>query len=412
MLHHGVFELIKIFRNFLFICLLLFPLKLYASFIEATIGTAVVNDATATYFNPAALTLLKNSQIIGLGTIADFRTHFTGQAIQSGTGFIQSGSTSSRTHYYLPSFYMGIPVANKVTFGLAVVSNIFNRDIEANSILRYVQSSNRIQDIDLVPAVGIKFNEYFSVGAGITVSYANFVLQPISGYQNLNIPDNQSRNESSGTSWGGNVGFLLKPANSTVIGFNYRSAITYRLNGRSVFEGTPNVISNNYGLTFWTPARSVFSINHFVTPKLGFIGTIQRIQWSIFKNVPIHGIATQIGSRSVILPQVNVPYYLHNAWILTLGTHYRITPKWVVRLAGTYNQSPSNGNYQISNGDSITAGMSMGYEINKNIIIDGSYAHTFIQNQNVHITTGSNLVTGINGGFQNAVSLKLTFNLV
>jgi long-chain fatty acid transport protein len=48
-----------------------------------------------------------------------------------------------------------------------------------------------------------------------------------------------------------------------------------------------------------------------------------------------------------------------------LGSHYRITPKWVIRVAGTYNQSPGNSNYQIANGDSIILGASMGYEIYK-----------------------------------------------
>ena len=53
---------------------------LHASFIESTIGAAVVNDATATYYNPAALTLLTNSQIIALRSLAYSHTNFTGQA--------------------------------------------------------------------------------------------------------------------------------------------------------------------------------------------------------------------------------------------------------------------------------------------------------------------------------------------
>src|SRR5262245_46633267 len=101
--------------------LLLFPLTVHASFIESTMGAAVVNDATAVYYNPAALALLKNPQIIALNSIGDFRTQFTGQFIQSNTGFTQSGSSITQTHYFLPSFYLGIPTTDKITIGLAVI---------------------------------------------------------------------------------------------------------------------------------------------------------------------------------------------------------------------------------------------------------------------------------------------------
>lgn len=388
---------------------LLFPLTLHASFIEATMGTAVVNDATAVYYNPAALALLKNPQIIALNSFARFRSQFTGQA--SRIGFAQSGSTITQTNYYLPSFYLGVPITDKITTGLAVVSNFFNKDVDGNSLLRYVQSNNNIKDVDLVPALEYKLTDFFSLGAGMNLSYANFLFTPTSGFPGLNIPDSQSRNECDGTGVGWDAGFLLRPSKATLIGFNYRSSITYRLSGESVFEGNPKVVSNDYGFTFWTPARFVLSANQFITPKLGFIGTVQRVEWSIIQDVNIHGIATQIGPRPVIL-NAKVPYHLHDTWMFTLGSHYRITPKWIIRIAGNYNQSPGNSNFQIVNGDSITVGTSTGYEITKNIVIDGGYAHTFIQDKNIHVTTGINRINGVTNGSVNAFSLKVTFNFV
>lgn len=393
----------------LLLCLLLFPLNLHASFIESTMGAAVVNDATAIYYNPAALVLLKNPQIITLHSVGHFQSKFTGEAIQSNTGFTLSGTSITETHYYLPSFYFALPTSDKFTIGLAVISNLFNKDIEGNSILRYAQSNNSIKGLDLVPAVEFKLNDFFSVGAAINVSHANFLLTRISGFPSLNIPDSQSRNESKATGVGGDVGFLLKPTKSTMIGFNYRSAITYHLQGKSVFESDPEVVSNHYGFTFWTPARSVLSVNQFITPNLGVIGTAQRIQWSIFKEVNIHGIAALIGFKPVIL-DATVPYHFHDTWLLTLGSHYRITPKWIIRIAGSYNQSAGNGHFQISNGDSFILGASMGYEIFKNIIIDTSYAHAFIQNENIHIN-GINKIDGLTTGYVDVFSLKLTFNI-
>lgn len=405
-----LFSWINKLETFVLLFLLLFPLTTRASFIESTVGAAVVNDATAVYYNPAALVLLKNPQIIGLGTAGNFRSWFTGEAIQTNTGFTQTGTSVTRNHYYLPSLYLAIPSTKRFTLGLAVISNFFNKDIDGNSILRYAQSSNNAKDIDLVPAVGIKINEFVSVGVGANLSYANFLLTRISGFPSLNIPDSQSRNECDGTGYGADVGILVKPRKSTMIGFNYRGAITYRLSGKSVFESDPEVVSNHYGFTFWTPARSVLSINQFITPNLGIIGTVQRIGWSIFNEIHIHGIATLVGTQPLIF-NANVPYHLHETWLLTFGTHYRITPKWTIRIAGSYNESPGNSHFQIANGDSIVVGASMAYALSKNITIDTSYAHAFIQQEDIHVQTAINRINGVTKGDVDVFSLKLTFNM-
>ncbi len=393
----------------LFFWLVLFPLITYASFIETTIGPAVANDATASYYNPAALMLLKNSQIIPQWTVGYFHTRFVGQSTLASTGNIKAGSSSSNTRYYSPTFYLGIPITDRVTAGLAVVTNSAHRNADESSILRYVQSNNTIQDYDVVPGLSIKINESLSIGGGINFSYANFNLRPITGFPGSNIVDSQNTNQSEGSGIGANAGVLLKLSPKTVMGFNYRTLTTYKLSGKSIY-GNPRVVSNDYHYKMRTPARSIFSINHFFTDKFGLISTIQYIEWSTMTNVHVYGIASVSGTTPVIL-NGDIPDYLRNTWLFTLGNHYRITPKWILRVAGTYNQSAGNPHYQISNGDSISLGASTGYEINKTFTIDGSFSHVFIKNQNINIKGGRFLINGVNEGSRNTASLKLTVNI-
>lgn len=385
---------------------LLLPASAWATFIESTIGAAVVNDATATYYNPAALTLVNNLQIIGLGTVASLHTRFRGETIQKATGDHQNGNASTSTNYYLPSLYIGIPTNKNVNFGLAIIANDFMRDVEAMSVLRYIQSNNHIQDIDVIPSLGIAINKILSVGAGLIVSEAKFLLLPITGAPSLNIPDSQSRNETRGTSTGGTFGILVKPAMSTLIGLNYRTGLTYELNGTSLFEGPKRIFSPNYHHKFWTPARSVLSISHFFSQKFGMITTAQYLETSIYKKLIIHNIASQRG----IVKQAEINFNFHNAWVLTVGAIYRIQPTWVARVAGSFIQSPSNGHYQISNGDSYVTGVSMSYQFNKFVQLDGSYAHAFIQQQTINIQKGRFIINGINNGSRDSVSLKLTLS--
>lgn len=384
--------------------LLLLPMTCHASFIETTIGTAVVNDATATFHNPAGLVALKKTQIVGLGSLATFQSTFKGSVTQN--GFTQTGTADSQSHYQIPSLYIGVPLLNKFTLGLAIITDEANRSVDDNSILRYSQASNTLQDKDIIPAIGLKINPYFAVGAGVNFSYSNFVLQPVTGIPTLNIPDSRSHNQYDGHGIGGNIGVLWRPNDMTVAGFDYHSSMTYNLSGTSTFNGTPPLTSNQYSSTLWTPARSVLSVNHFINHQLGFVGTAQYIQWNIYRNVHINGIATPFG-----IVNATSPYHLHNSWLFTLGSHYRVTPQWIVRVAASYVESPGNRYYQISNGNSYVVGASTGYTMNDTLTLEAGYAHVFVEDVNIHINNNRTQINGTNSAYRNAVSLKLMVNI-
>lgn len=386
--------------------LFLFPPALQASFIESSIGAAVVNDATASYYNPAALTLLKQSQIVAQGSTANQVTEFTGEATQSSTNFVQSGSSQTQAKFYLPSMYLGIPASDRVIFGLAMVSNFFNSSLDDNSILRYAKSNNGIDNYEVTPAISIKLNNFISIGGALSFSYAKSILEPISGFPSLNIPDSQSLNESSARGWGGDAGVLFTLSPTTLLGVNYRSAVTYQFSGSSTIEGSPSFTSNDYNYTIWTPARGVLTISQFITPKLSFITTVQRIQWSVFDEVHVEGIASSQGPQ-----KGDIPFHYRDTWLLTVGSQYRLSQKWVIRAASSYNQSPGNSQCQIVNGDGIIVGASTGYKISKHFIVDGSYAHEFVKNEAINISGERNDIQGVNKNYRNSVSLKLTVDL-
>jgi len=378
-----------------------------ASFIESTIGAAVVNDATAIFYNPAALTTVQKPQLIGLAAFGNAMTHFQGQASQSTTGLTLSGSSASRQDYVLPSGYFSVPLTKTVVMGFAVVANEFNRDIEGHSILRYEQANNTLQDIDFVPAVGLKLTEYLSFGANLNHSQAHFLLRPLFGFPSLNIPDSASRNDSRATSFGGDVGLLFTMSKKTLFGLNYRSALRYPMKGSSTFIGAETVNSSNYHFTYWTPARTVASVSHLMTKSLGVIATIQYIEWGIFKVVKIYNIATPQG----IVAKATLPYQFRNGWLLTLGSNYRLSPEFIVRAAASYTQSPSNGRFQIDSGDSLTLGGSMAYKIKEPITLEGSYAHTFFKPQTIRVVNQANIISGQNKNAVNALALKLIITL-
>lgn len=396
------------FKAYATVCFLFLCWPLHASFIEQTLGTAVVRDATAAYFNPAALPSLSRQQLILLGTLAQSQFQFTGNAQKLPFGISESGTDSTRSHFILPSMYLSIPINATLACGFAIVANDFNRDLDNHSVLRYAQPRNQTNNVDLVPALGMKINEYLSIGANLNFSHAHLVQEPISTISRLTIPESRSVNNSKGNSVGGDLGILIKLKGKSAIGFNYRSAITYHLQGTSSLLYPQEVVSDDYHFTYWTPARSVLSVSHFLNEKWGFIGTAQYLQWDIFKNASIYNFVTQSDSQVFIIPRARINYDFHNSWLLTLGSIYNASSKWIIRIAGTYSQSPSNGVYQISTGDSWIVGSSMGYQLMKNLSVDCSYGHAFFENKPINISTEQHNIHGVNQGAHDSVSLKIT----
>lgn len=397
------------FRKYVPIIFLLLCSTLHASFIEQTIGTAVVKDATAVYFNPAALTISPHQQFILLGSLARAQFEFSGSTQKIPFEGTESGSTTTKSNFFLPSMYLSIPINEKFVAGFAVVVNDFNRELDNQPILRYFLARNQTNNIDFIPALGIKINQFLSIGGNLNFTYAHLIQEPIAaGIPRLNIPESHSLNDSKANSLGGDFGILIKPGKRTALGVNYRSAVTYNLQGSSTITGSQSISSNDYHFKYWTPARSVMTLSHFVNEKLGFLGTVQYLQWNIFKEVSVHNFATKASSQVFIAPRALINYHFHNSWLLTLGTIYQVSPKWVFRVAGTYNQSPSNGRFQIGPGDSLITGFSIGYQLTNYLTVDCGYAHAFYRKEPIDILTSQNIITGINEGYHDAVSLKLT----
>ncbi|MBA2648860.1 MAG: outer membrane protein transport protein [Legionella sp.] len=233
------------------------PLILHASFIESTIGTTVVEDATATYYNPAALAGVKKKQGIALGSASRASTVFTGQYTRSVDDYVQSGTSTAHANTLLPSLFYTMPLGPKIYLGTAIFANDILREVDGFSILKYVQSNNRIDSIGFIPALAVQLNKKISIGAFLNRTHAAFLFEPLTGFPKLNIPDIKSRNKTTGESWGWDIGLLMKPLKSTTIGLNHRAALNFRMHGTSQYNG---LIADDYSFNYSIPSRTILSL--------------------------------------------------------------------------------------------------------------------------------------------------------
>ena len=237
------------FLHFILLVLILLPLISNASFIEQSMGSAIVEDATAIYFNPSTLAFLKKKQFIALGTLGNTESLFSGQTMQLLTNSSFPGNAKTQSHFALPSVYYAMPLLDKWSFGLAVIANDIVKGIDSIARLGQSHSDNQIKTLDFVSALAYRLNNHVSVGGGLIRGYASYMIEPIAGFPNLEIPDFETHNKSSGDAWAGEIGVFIKPDKKMLIGLNHRSALTFNLSGESKVTGSPPHTSDGYNFT-------------------------------------------------------------------------------------------------------------------------------------------------------------------
>ena len=394
------------------LCSLLFAANnAMAAFVDSVGGTAIVSDATAAYYNPAALTLIHKNQLVLLGIYQNVYSHFTGTASETITGvgtFTQSGSTSSATNYYIPDSFLAIPVTQNVTLGFGEIYTFYGAsEYPYNSILRYFGTTSYISVLDFIPSIGVRVNDKLALGGGLDFDVAKTTLNFVFGFPGV-IADTQIVNKATAAGVGGHVGILIQPKLGTTIGLTYHSVASLNFTGHSTKESATPLSTNLFKVSIPAVPSTEFSVDQFVNRKLGFIGTVKYTQWNRVKTLNLQNVV--ITSATPPTPSTVAQYHLRNTWRFTLGTHYTVNPKWSLRAAVTYDQDPVNSRYQLATGTNYLLGLSAAYHFTPDVIFDLSYGHVWYKGSNINIT-GSNTITGSTRGHRDGVVGKLTWNL-
>lgn len=323
------------------------------------------------------------------------------------------GSASAHTNTIIPSMHGTYPLSERFALGLSVVPAWgFREDYGSHSILRYTLQSIYTRTFDIAPSLAIKLNKEWSIGFGPDFNY--FTVQSESSVRTEGPPavflppgitpgtagDSIQRFTGERWSTGWHAGVLLRSSETTRIGLNYRSRIIMNLQGDSsfaVFNG-PTYTAGNFSIRVPMPATTTLSIYHDMNPKLALTGTIAYDQWSL--NNAYH-------AKNLISPAalIGEPPTLSDATInqdfrdtvdFSVGTHYKLTEKMMLRGLVRYMQTPTvNSGRDVNFPDSPKLGVHIGsrYQMTKNVALDLVYGHAFGWQEPVNST---NVLTGAN----------------
>ncbi|HSW68631.1 MAG TPA: outer membrane protein transport protein [Gammaproteobacteria bacterium] len=356
---------------------------------------AVVEDAGTNWYNSAGLVYLPQ-QLAAAVTDVYQRTVFSGTStapsgIPGAPGYINTNAdASSYPNAILPAFHYAFPFKERYALGISVVPAWgLMEDYGEGSDVRYNLTKISTKTIDVSPSFAMKINPAWSFGLGPDFHYFSLQSRSHAFTQPITANDSISRYNANNWGRGWHAGVLLRVDDKTRVGLNYRSKIVMNMTGGSDFAlyGVTGYHTDQFKVSIPLPPVTTLSLYHDMTPVWALMGTVAWDQWSIIKYYYGQNYI-QPPSRTNPTGLVNVvsPQYYTDTVDVSVGTHYKLNPQWMLRGSLKFEPTPTRNAYRGLNfPDARKIGINLGarYQVNKKVAVDMIYAHVF--NQQVHI---------------------------
>ena len=320
-------------------------------------------DASTAWYNPAGLALIHEQQAIVSGVGVLPTTILSGYSqynyTESPPYLEQFANIQGTENALVPSVYYAKPLLPNLTVAASLTAPFgLASNWSPTSAVRYAGTYSKLLTIDASPEFGLRINDHLSLGAGLDLEYAEVTFNSILGLPNLGQPANlyDSKSDNHGDSFG--VGFhtgllFMLQENHTRFGLNYQSRIAHHFIGKSelkgrladspMFDNSDAIFSSNdlNSNDIQLPDIITFSGYHDLNDRWAMLGSVVYTGWSVFKNIELHNIA----GATITDGLTEVDFISHedyrNTWRAALGFNYKWNDKWMLRMGGGFDQTPT-----------------------------------------------------------------------
>lgn len=360
-------------------------------------GSVSVSDASAVFFNPAAMTGLAGSQLYGGGTFLQTFTSFAGVAPYPGFGVVEEMEPQRAfpanvyfTHRYPGAWAIGLGYNSP--FGLAVGWK--NTDQFTG---RYIVTSARLRTYNYSVVAARELGKKWSLGFGGNLVYTratlvnrHFIAAPGGGGGQLEVANFAlTSNVTPGYGW--NAGLTWKPAASWKVGATYRGHVIIHADGDADITQYPTGDAQldaavAASLPPDQPASTVLRL-----PSIGalgfawnwgstwtFEGDAVYTGWSAFKDIPIYFQNSTSSNQRVVQNYDNSFQFRAGAENRRAAFTYRFGYYFDQAAAPTESVSPTLPD---ADRHGATLGLGVGFGESKRLRLDVYQLAVFVQNR-------------------------------
>lgn len=299
--------------------------------------TASAENATTAYSNPAGLTRIDHTQLVGIVSLGYSESDFK---LKSGTTGGNLGSITNDGYFVVPQLFLSVPFKEDWRFGFSLnIPSGIGSDYGEDWPGKYIVQESSLVFVAATPTIAYRVNDHWSLGGGLQFVYTRY--EQTSAINNIpeNLPDGQVTIENDGIGLGFTVGALYELSPQTRFGLTYRSETNPDLEGTPEFTDLGPVreqILKNAGVLgqpLNAELRSPQSVNVGIYHELGN-------RWSVTADGAWIDFS-EFGLEQVSVGPNTVSYSSNykDMWGGSLGAQYRFTDVWSGAVGAAYLSS-------------------------------------------------------------------------
>lgn len=357
-------------------------------------ATAGAENGSYSYFNVAGLTRQKGTQLNIGGTYIAPRAEASNVRAEDGSrgadvnNIVHAAVAPNATFSHQLNEKAFLGVALNVPYGMITK---YDRDWPGSDH----GITSKVMTATVTPMFAYKATDKLSLGAGLQMQY---VKARLTGTSNGGAVSTAM--EGDAFDIGYQLGAMYEFNENTRVGVAYRSQVKHKLTGDLTASMPLPSLNQDIFAKLNTPEMLSMGVFHQINDKWSVMAEYQRVFWSSFKTLDIHGQEYPFLSST--------KEHWRDTNFFAIGASYQIDHQWKWRLGLAYDQSAVRVQHRtprIPDSDRIWYSTGLNYQYNDRLSFD--LAYTYIKAHDAHLDTEltGNIGSRVTAEYTNSVQL-------
>jgi len=348
--------------------------------------TAGVNDPSAVYYNPAALSEITGNNLLVSGSYVNVISSVENNGRKAKNNHDDNFLATLFANYHIPGTDFTLGIGTYSPFGLATT---YEEDFT-----RFAAQRSELKTIYVTPAVSWHPSKYVSAGAGFSFVHASGLFSRAVCFDIFTgcpspggLLEGRLRLTDTANAFTYNLGLLVKPTEMLKLGFTYRARADLRFDDADVKLGGSFSAAKVKADIRPIPLPPIIDAGIFwqINPSWGAEFVYEYARWSEFKNLAATFSPTPTFLGFIPVLGFSLPENWKNTSTLRLGSHYALNKNWELRGGLILEETPiptSTLNPAIPGADLLALTAGIGYKWEK-LSVDVGYMAVFYKTRRV-----------------------------